>query len=154
MRRLRFRAESLDLAERDAALAEIKAILRDDPAFACRTARRPPADLAGAGRHLPSFAAAFEQALAEEDRARLEALTKRQARWRSMTLLARAILGDEQAAWLIEFLRAEPAADSFRAVTVLRQGLRLPISPNRAELGPALADTPWGLRAAGAARRQ
>nr|WP_294528594.1 tetratricopeptide repeat protein [uncultured Rhodopila sp.] len=126
VRRLRFRAESPDLAERDAALAEIKAILRDDPAFAYAEllAARLRIWQAQAGT-LPGFAAAFEQALAEEDRARLEALAKRQPRLEALTLLARAILGDEQAAWLTGFLRAEPAADEARAVTVLRHGLQL-----------------------------
>jgi hypothetical protein len=126
VRRLRFRTEYLDTAVRDAALADIMTILRDDPTFAYAELLAARHGLWQAEANtLPSFAAAFEQALAEGDRARLEELAKRQPRLEALTLLARAVLGDEQAAWLVDgFLRAEPASEEARSVMVLRQGLQ------------------------------
>jgi tetratricopeptide (TPR) repeat protein len=126
VRRLRFRSESQDPPVRDAALADITTILRDDPTFAYAELLAARHGLWQAEANtLPSFAAAFEQALAEGDRARLEELAKRQPRLEALTLLARAVLGDEQAAWLVDrFLRAEPASEEARSVMVLRQGLQ------------------------------
>jgi hypothetical protein len=127
LRRLRARAETSDPAARQAALDEVRAILRDDPAFAYAgvlAARFGAADAADA---LPGFAVAFEQALAQGDRARLEALAKQQPRLQALTLVARAVLGDESAAWLVEaLLKAPPARHEARPVTILRAGL-LPI---------------------------
>ena len=74
---------------------------------------------------LPSFAAAFEQALREEDRARLEKLAKRQPRLEALTLVARAVLGDEQAAWLVHaLLTRPPTKDDPRVISLLRSGLK------------------------------
>jgi hypothetical protein len=123
---LRFRAGSSDAATRDAALAEVQAILRDDPSFAY-------AELLAA-RHglwradsdaLPGFAVAFEQALADGDRSRLEDLARRQPRLDALTLVARAVLGDETACWLVRtLLTTPPAPEEARPVAILRASLR------------------------------
>jgi tetratricopeptide (TPR) repeat protein len=127
MRRLRFRLEAApDPASASYALAELRLLFREDPTFAY-------AELLAARqgiRHaestaVPSVAAAFEEALREEDRAKLEGLAQRQPRLDSLILVARAVLGDESAAHEIEgWLRAEPSADETAVASVLRTGLR------------------------------
>jgi hypothetical protein len=125
LRRLRARAEAADPAARQAALNEVRAILRDDPAFAYAGVLAARFGAADATDALHSFAVAFEQALAQGDRARLEALAKQQPRLQALTLVARAVLGDEAAAWLVEaLLKAPPDRHEARPVTLLRAGLR------------------------------
>ncbi len=126
LRRLRFRAGGADPVAGQAALEEVRAILRDEPTFAyaellaARYGLQPAADDA-----LPVFAVAFEQALAAGDLARLEALAQQQPRLQALILVARAVLGDEPAAWLVAtLLNAPPARDEARPVTILRAGLR------------------------------
>jgi hypothetical protein len=122
LRRLRFRTEKPDPADRQAALAEVASILRDDPTFAYAeflAARH------GLWREAANTLPNFEQALADGDRLRLGELAKRQPRLGALTLLAKAVPGDDQSAWLVDrFLRAGPAPDEARAVMVLRQGLK------------------------------
>ncbi len=125
LRRLRFRAGSADPTTRQAALDEVRAILRDDPAFAYAGVLAARLGAADAVDALPSFAVAFEQALAQGDRARLEALARQQPRLQALTLVARAVLGDEAAAWLVEaLLKAPPDRHEARPVTILRAGLQ------------------------------
>lgn len=126
LRRLRAVTDSADRAARDRAVAEIEAIFREDPTFAY-------AELLAA-RHriwraettsLPSFAVAFEQALVDEDRARLDELAKQYDRLAALTLVAHALLGDEQAAWTVQaLLNAAPAKNEARPVTILRARLK------------------------------
>ena len=126
LRQLRSGTDSADPAIRQAALDEVQAILRDDPTFAYAEllAARHGLWQAKAGT-LPSFAAAFEQALREEDRASLEDLAKRQPRLAALTLVARAVLGDAPAAWLVHaLLTAPPTNDDPRILSLLRTGLK------------------------------
>ncbi len=125
LRRLRFRLDSGDPAITSAAVAELRAIFEQDPTFAY-------AELLAARQRLwqadtdslPSFAAAFEAALASGDRATLEDLAQRQPRLEALTLVARALLGDDAAAWLVEtWLRTPPSAAEPQAAAALRRGL-------------------------------
>ena len=126
LRRLRAITDSADSADRDRAVAEIEVIFKEDPTFAY-------AELL-ATRHrlwraktpsLPSFAVAFEQALVDEDRARLDELAQKYHQLEALILVARALLGDAQAAWTVQaLLNAEPANNEARSVTILRGRLR------------------------------
>lgn len=108
-RRLRFRLESADNEQRAKARAEVERWLEEDPAFAyaelLATRQRIWSTESAA---LPPVAVAFEDALAAEDREQLEALAKRVPRLEALILVARAILGDAEAAEQVErWLRAE-----------------------------------------------
>jgi hypothetical protein len=126
LRRLRASSDSADTAAREKALAEIRAIFDEDPTFAY-------AELLGA-RHklwraeaqtMPVFAVAFEQALVDEDRAWLDELAKKHDRLEALIVVARALLGDGPAAWLVQaMLNDEPAKNEARPVTILRNRLR------------------------------
>jgi len=125
LRQLRARAEANDPAVRQAALDEVRVILRDDPAFAYAGILAVRFGAAGANDALPSFAVAFEQALAQGDRLRLEALARQQPRLQALTLVARAMLGDDSAAWLVDALLKAPAdRHEARPVALLRAGLK------------------------------
>ena len=123
LRRLRFQATH---GHEQTALERVRAILADNRTFAY-------AQLLAA-RHglwhpdpntLPSFAVAFEQALRDEDRAKLDDLAQRQPRLHALTLVARALLGDTQAANLVHALSAGPEdKNEARAVTYIRHVLR------------------------------
>jgi len=125
LRRLRFRVDSAGPTERQAALDEVRAILRENETFAYAqvlAARYLPEQADGGA--LPNFAVAFEQALAQSDRTRLEQLARTQPRLEALTLVARAVLGDENAAWMVEaLLKAPPARREPRAVSFLRASL-------------------------------
>lgn len=126
MRRLRFRLEGADAGARANAIEDLRRALNQDPTFAY-------AELLAA-RHriweqdsesLPVFATAFEQALAAEDRQKLEELALGKPRLEALTLVARAVLGDAEAAELVEaWLRTQPAPHEEVAVKTLREGLR------------------------------
>ena len=89
-----------------------------------RIAGRKTTPLAGGHGQPASFAAAFEAALASGDRATLEDLAQRQPRLEALTLVARALLGDDAAAWLVEtWLRTPPSAAEPQAAAALRRGL-------------------------------
>jgi hypothetical protein len=126
MRRLRGYLESGSEDRKESATRELRNILREDPTFAY-------AELLAA-RHsiweaeanvLPSFGAAFESALATEDRGKLEKLAIRQPRLEALILVAQAVLGDIKAEQKVEFwLRAPAAADSEPAIIGLHSALR------------------------------
>jgi hypothetical protein len=126
MRRLRARAESGDEAERASALDEVRTVLSDDPTFAYAEilATRyglPMQDI----DTMPGFALAFEQALAAGDQARLDALAQQQPRLQALILLARALLGDAEAAWTVAtLLHTDPPKDEARPIAFLRARLR------------------------------
>ena len=141
LRRLRFRAGSADSAARQAALDDVQATLRDDPAFAYAGALAARFDLPGAADALPSFAVAFEQALAQKDWQRLKALAKEQPRLQALILVALALLGDKAAAWQVDALLKAPA-DRYEArpVMILRSGLGLVLAAaNDAPVPQAIA---------------
>lgn len=126
LRRLRFRLESDDAENIDnGALAELRRVFDEGPTFAY-------AELL-AVRHgiwnvenqfLPTFAAAFEQALREEDQVKLEELAVIQPRLMALIQVAQALLGDEAAARRVEsWLADKPAAEEEAAVNVLRAKL-------------------------------
>jgi len=126
MRQLRFRLESKPIEGREKALEELKRVLREDPTFAY-------AELLAA-RHriwklnadtLPSFAAAFEYALATEDGEKLEQLSRRQPRLEALILVARALLGDAEAQGKVEvWLREPEIADKEPSILGLHSALR------------------------------
>jgi tetratricopeptide (TPR) repeat protein len=126
MRQLRFQLEFGSENDRESALQELRKALRDDPTFSY-------AELLAA-RHriweadvdvLPSFAAAFENALATEDREKLERLAIRQPRLEMLILMARAVLGDAEAARKIErWLREPEVTDGEQAIAGLHSALR------------------------------
>jgi hypothetical protein len=126
VRRLRFRLETgSDKASTTDAVAELREFLHEDPNFAY-------AELLAARQGIwkaqssapPSFAAAFEEALRVEDRAKLEQLAKSQPRLDALTLVARAVLGDENAARQVEtWLRSELPKEA-PALEVLRTEMR------------------------------
>jgi tetratricopeptide (TPR) repeat protein len=126
MRQLRFRLEFARGDEHQRAVKELQKILREDPTFAY-------AELLAA-RHrvweakavvLPSFAAAFEDALATEDRENLERLARRQPRLEALILVAQALLGDAEAQRKTELWLREPQiADKEPAIAGLHSDLR------------------------------
>ena len=109
LRQLRFKLETQSGNERETAIQELQRIFHDDPTFAY-------AELLAA-RHriwkaeadvLPSFAAGFEDALATEDREKLEKLAIRQPRLEALILVARAVFGDGEAAQKVDLWLREP----------------------------------------------
>jgi tetratricopeptide (TPR) repeat protein len=117
LRRLRDRLNSDESAVR-----ELKEILNSDPTFAYAQILAARHQLWHASEQsLPPVAAAFEEALANEDLEKLKALTEQMPRLESLVLLARAILGDEVAAReLADRLRSLSDADDEQAVEILR----------------------------------
>jgi tetratricopeptide (TPR) repeat protein len=125
MRRLRFQLEFAPETEQESALQELRKILREDPTFAY-------AELLAA-RHriweaeadvLPSFAAAFEDALATEDREKLKKLVIRQPRLEALILVARAVFGDTEAQQKVElWLGASQVTDQEPAIAGLHSAL-------------------------------
>ena len=126
MRQLRFQLEFAPGDEQQKALEELKQILHEDPTFAY-------AELLAA-RHriweaqadvLPSFAAAFEDALETEDREKLQRLAARQPRLEALILVAQALFGDAGAQRKVElWLRDTQIADEEPAITGLHSALR------------------------------
>jgi tetratricopeptide (TPR) repeat protein len=126
MRRLRFQLESASGSQQQKALEGLKQILREDPTFAY-------AELLAA-RHriweakadvLPSFAAAFEDALANEDREKLKQLATRQPRLEAIVLVAQALLGDADAQRKVDVWLREPQITETEPVIVgLHSALR------------------------------
>jgi tetratricopeptide (TPR) repeat protein len=102
MRRLRFRLTHSQGANKDAALNELRETLETDSTFAY-------AQLLAVRQRiwkkdsdtLPSFPAAFELALQDEDAVALARLAKQCPRLEALTLVARAIFGDADAARLV-----------------------------------------------------
>lgn len=126
MRRLRFQLEFAPDDEQEKALEELKQILREDPTFAY-------AELLAARHHiwegkadaLPSFAAAFEDALITEDRDKLEQLAVRQPRLEALILVAQGLLGDAEAQRKVAlWLRDPTIAEKEPAITGLHSALR------------------------------
>jgi hypothetical protein len=126
MRRLRFRLEHGAEEVRQAALGEVRRVLKEDPIFAY-------AEVLAARHHiwraeantLPPFAAAFEQALASADRAKLQELATRQPRLEALVLVAQAALGDAEAAAKIEeWLRVPDGGKTEPALLGLRARLQ------------------------------
>lgn len=95
--RLRMLRQRL-LYEEDA-VKELQDVLNSDPTFAYAQILAARHKIWHAEEHaLPPVAAAFEEALANGDLGRLEALAEQMPRLQSLILLARAILGDGAAA--------------------------------------------------------
>lgn len=125
-RRLRFRLDTGTSAESGKAIDELRRILKEDQTFAYAkllAARqriwKDESDI------LSSFAISFEEALAAEDREKLEKLAEFQPRLEALTLVARAVLGDAHAAQKVEaWLRGEADPHEEPAVATLRAGLR------------------------------
>jgi tetratricopeptide (TPR) repeat protein len=99
-----------------AATEELKEILITDPTFAYAqilAARHKIWHVSDDG--LPIFAAAFEDALAKEDLKKLDALTEQMPKFKSLTLLAKAILGDASAAEEVANLLRHPGIEDDKA---------------------------------------
>lgn len=127
LRRLRFELEfAADDSHRQTARQELSQILRDDPTFAY-------AELLAA-RHnswaanpdlLPSFAASFEDALATEDRDKLEKLALQQPRLEALIRVAQALFGDAKAQEQVaRWLRDTEVSKDDRAIFGLHAALR------------------------------
>jgi tetratricopeptide (TPR) repeat protein len=100
LRRLR---AATDTDARESALAAIKAIFDEDPTFAYAELLAARHKLWHAdAQTMPVFAVAFEQALVDEDRAWLDELAQKYDRMEALILVARALLGDEPAVWLVQ----------------------------------------------------
>lgn len=126
----RLRALRNRLDDDQSARADLKVFLAEDPAFAYAQLLAARHGLWNATSDvLPPVAAAFEAALADEDRAQLVALAKRAPKLEALILLARALLGDPDAARSI--------ADRLIGADDLSQGRSLHIL--RSRLGPVLA---------------
>ena len=125
MRRLRALAEGADANGRAVALDEVRTILRDDRTFSYAELLATRYGLSmGDLDTMPGFAVAFERALATKDHARLEELARQQPRLQALTLLARALFGDADAAWAVAtLLHADPPKDEARPVAFLRARL-------------------------------
>lgn len=106
----------------DTSVEELKAILTSDPTFAYAQILAARHKLWHASDYgLPIVAAAFEEALANEDREKLAALTERMPRLKSLILIAQAILGDTAAAEEVASLLHNPSdADNKAAIDILR----------------------------------
>ena len=112
----------LGLEDNDAALNEVRILLNEEPEFAYAQllAARVGAWESNS-QALPTFAAAFEEALNKEDRSILERLTEGTPRLAVLTLLARAIFGDVEAQriiteWLASTERSDtPTLDALRS---------------------------------------
>ena len=126
VRRLRFRISNATLDRRREAIAELDRIFQEDPTFAYAELLAARHGIwQGQSSALPSFAAAFEQALANEDRQTLDQLSQRQPRLEALILVARAVLGDVEATGAAEaWLRAPELDGEEPASRVLRSGLR------------------------------
>lgn len=118
LRRLRPR-----LQEDDSALEELKEILKSDPNFAYAQILAARHRIWHASEQsLPPVAAGFEEALAAEDLETLKALTAQMPRLESLVLLARAILGDSDAAnEVAERLRDARDGIDDQAAEILRE---------------------------------
>lgn len=105
----------------DTTFKELKEILTSDPTFAYAQILAARHKLWHASDYgLPVVAAAFEDALANEDRDKLAALTERMPRLKSLILLAQAILGDAAAAEEVASLLHNPGGtDDKIAIDIL-----------------------------------
>lgn len=126
MRRLRFQLEFGPEPDRERALQELRQILNEDPTFAYAELLAARHRIGEANTDvLPSFAAAFEDALATGDRDKLERLAKRQPRLEALILVAQALLGDTEAQRQVElWLRASQVTDKEPAIAGLHSALR------------------------------
>jgi len=116
LRRLSFRLSRNNDNMSNETLNELQRIFQENPKFAYAKLL--------AVRHriwaiqtdtLPSFAAAFEDALATEDRKKLEILAARQPRLEVLILVAQALLGDADAQQKVEqWLRQTETAEGAR----------------------------------------
>jgi predicted secreted Zn-dependent protease len=122
LRRISFRIGSQDYNVRDKAIDELKNSLRENPNFSYADLLAARCGLRQAANDtLPTFAAAFEDALASEDREKLEQLARRQPRLQALVLVARAVLGDAEAARMVrEWLQATPHSEEEPAISALR----------------------------------
>jgi tetratricopeptide (TPR) repeat protein len=125
LRRLSFRLAHASVSEDDNSVAEVQKILNEDPTFAYAQLLAARLRIWEAGSDtLPPFAAAFEQALAMEDRELLDELARRQPRLEALILVARSIFGDEESIELCNaWLRSLPTFDEEPATRTLRVGL-------------------------------
>jgi tetratricopeptide (TPR) repeat protein len=124
-RRLGFQLESANEKVRAAAQAEVKRLLEEESAFAYAELLAARQRLCKAEDPLPPVAVAFEAALASEDRQRLEALAERMPRLEALFVVARAVLGDDEAAGRVEsWLRSGAEHSEEPAVTALRALMR------------------------------
>lgn len=108
------------------ALAELKQILSNDPTFAYAQILAVRYGIWHSEKDtLPGFAIAFEQALASEDSERLKALGEQMPKLEALILLARALLGDADAATQLDKkLRSPSSVDDERAIGVIRSNYR------------------------------
>lgn len=115
----------LTAKENDAALSEVRNLLREEPEFAY--AQLLAARIGAWERSstsLPTFAGAFEEALNKEDQSILEKLGEQAPRLAALTLLARAIFGDADAQARITEWLASSESNEILTVDALRSQVR------------------------------
>jgi len=127
-RRLRSRLELDDGTQRSAALQELRDLLKEDPTFAYAQllAVRQGIWVRNA-EALPTFAAAFEMALQEEDKVSLERLAEQFPRFEALTLVARALFGDASSASRVAAILGTPKPWSIESVLRERIGSRFTV---------------------------
>jgi tetratricopeptide (TPR) repeat protein len=125
-RRLRSQLDSANEELRAKARTEVQRWLQEDPTFAYAELLAARERMWRANTStLSPIAVAFEEALSSEDRDRLESLAERMPRLAALILVARAVLGDAEAAGEVErWLRAGPDRDEEPAVAALRELMR------------------------------
>ncbi len=125
LRRLSFRLERNDPSDRSKALEEVQRILREEPTFAYAELLAARNGVWTTSQNsLPTFAAAFEKALATEDRALLDNLAQTYPRLGVLTLIARMLFGDADAAERVHaWIGSKPAGEE-NAIRALRETMR------------------------------
>lgn len=109
-----------------AAVADVRALLVEDPNFAYAQLLAVRAGIwADEATELASVPAAFERALGEEDAESLAILAQRAPKLEALTLVARALFGDVEAKDRIADWLSETATDEAGPVTAMRPMLRV-----------------------------
>ena len=110
----------------DAAVAEVRELLAEEPDFAYAQLLAIRAGIwAGEESELASVPAAFERALGEEDAQVFASLAERAPKLEALTLVARALFGDFDAQERIADWLAEAAKDEPGPVADMRPRLRV-----------------------------
>jgi hypothetical protein len=110
----------------DAAIAEVRELLAEEPDFAYAQLLAVRAGIwAAEEAELASVPAAFERALGDEDAQTLASLAKRAPKLEALTLVARALFGDVDAQDRIADWLAESATDEPVPVADMRPRLRV-----------------------------
>jgi hypothetical protein len=124
--RARALGDRLSAGADEAAIAEVTALLAEEPDFAYAQLLAVRAGImAGEEAELASVPAAFERALGDEDAQMLARLAERTPKLEALTLVARALFGDVDSQDRIAGWLAEAATDEPDPIAAMRPRLRL-----------------------------